>query len=159
MKGVDVSSVNEHLAFQFNVEGDGEGIFYIEISEEGLLVEPYDYQDNDGVFIVTAEVLFDIMEKKKDMAQALEVGEYQLEGNYEKMLVLKQVIESKKATVKKTTAKKTTSATKKTTAATKKATAATKKTTTATKKTTAAAKKTTTPAKKKTTAKSVAEIK
>lgn len=36
MKGVDASSVKEHVAYQFNVEGDGEGIFYVEIAEDGF---------------------------------------------------------------------------------------------------------------------------
>ena len=39
----DVSKVDEHLAFQFNITGQGEGIFYAEAKDGRLYVEPYEY--------------------------------------------------------------------------------------------------------------------
>ena len=33
MMEADVSTVNEHLAYQFNVTGEAEGIFYAEVKE------------------------------------------------------------------------------------------------------------------------------
>ena len=36
----DVSSQKEHLAFQFNITGEGEGAFYAEVREGKLYVEP-----------------------------------------------------------------------------------------------------------------------
>ena len=37
----DVSRVEEHLAFQFNITGEGEGVFYAEVKDGVLRVEPY----------------------------------------------------------------------------------------------------------------------
>ena len=34
----DVSEIKEHIAFQFNIEGEGEGIFYAEISDGKLFI-------------------------------------------------------------------------------------------------------------------------
>ena len=45
MMEADVSTVNEHLAYQFNVTGEAEGIFYAEVKEGKLYVEPYEYYD------------------------------------------------------------------------------------------------------------------
>ena len=39
----DVSHVQEHLAYQFNITGEGEGIFYAEVKDGKLYVEPYEY--------------------------------------------------------------------------------------------------------------------
>ena len=39
----DVSDVTEHLAYQFNIIGDAEGIFYVEVKDGQLSVEPYEY--------------------------------------------------------------------------------------------------------------------
>ena len=38
--GADVSDIQEHLAFQFNITGEAGGIFYIEIKNGELHVEP-----------------------------------------------------------------------------------------------------------------------
>ena len=40
---VDVSSVKGTLAFQINLVGKVEGIFYIEIKDGQVHVEPYEY--------------------------------------------------------------------------------------------------------------------
>ena len=38
----DVSRVEEHLAFQFNITGEGEGVFYAEVKDGVLRGEPYE---------------------------------------------------------------------------------------------------------------------
>lgn len=53
----DVSGEKEHVAFQFNVTGEGEGAFYAEVKEGTLCVEPYEYYDRDAVFTCTADTL------------------------------------------------------------------------------------------------------
>ena len=39
----DVSDISEHLAFQFNITGEAEGIFYAEVKDGVLAVEPYEF--------------------------------------------------------------------------------------------------------------------
>lgn len=55
----DVSKIDGKLAFQFNIVGDGEGIFYAEIKDGKLNIEPYEYYDRDAIFIATAKVFTD----------------------------------------------------------------------------------------------------
>ena len=45
----DVSSVSGTLAFQINLIGKVEGIFYIEIKDGQVHVEPYEYYDRNAI--------------------------------------------------------------------------------------------------------------
>lgn len=105
MMEADVSTVNEHLAYQFNITGEAEGIFYVEVKEGKLYVEPYEYYDRDAIFICSAETLFKINEGKLDPVLAVTLGKLKVEGNIDKALYLKKLIDSRKAeqnTIKKT---------------------------------------------------------
>ena len=64
--GTDVSDIREHLAYQFNVTGEASGIFYVEVKDGQLHIEPYEYYDRDAIFTGTAEVFTAIMTGKKD---------------------------------------------------------------------------------------------
>ena len=97
MMEADVSTVNEHLAYQFNVTGEAEGIFYAEVKEGKLYVEPYEYYDRDAIFICSAETLFKINEGKLDPVLAVILGKLKVEGNIDKALYLKKLIDSRKA--------------------------------------------------------------
>ena len=105
MMEADVSTVNEHLAYQFNITGEAEGIFYAEVKEGKLYVEPYEYYDRDAIVICSAETLFKINEGKLDPVLAVTLGKLKVEGNIDKALYLKKLIDSRKAeqnTIKKT---------------------------------------------------------
>ena len=91
----DVSDIQEHLAYQFNITGEAEGIFYAEVKEGKLYVEPYEYFDRDAMFTCSAETLFKIADGKADP------GKLKVEGNIDKALKLKDLINSKKKNSKK----------------------------------------------------------
>ena len=40
--GADVSDITEHLAYQFQITGEAEGIFYVEVKDGQLHVEAYE---------------------------------------------------------------------------------------------------------------------
>ena len=92
----DVSDIYEHLAYQFNITGEAEGIFYAEVKEGKLYVEPYEYFDRDAMFTCTAETLFKIADGKTDPILAVTLGKLKVEGNIDKALKLKELINSKK---------------------------------------------------------------
>lgn len=92
----DVSDIHEHLAYQFNITGEAEGIFYAEVKDEKLFVEPYEYFDRDAMFTCTAETLFKIAEGKTDPVLAFTLGRLKVEGNIDKALRLKDLINSKR---------------------------------------------------------------
>ncbi|MBP3579292.1 MAG: SCP-2 sterol transfer family protein, partial [Lachnospiraceae bacterium] len=51
MKVVQVSRQVGHVAYQFNVEGEGEGYFYVELDDGKVNVEPYEYYDRDLIIV------------------------------------------------------------------------------------------------------------
>ena len=93
----DVGDITEHLAYQFNITGEAEGIFYVEVKEGKLYVEPYEYFDRDAIFTCSAETLFKLAEGKPDPILAFTTGKLKVEGNIDKALRLKEIIDSKKA--------------------------------------------------------------
>ncbi|MCI8488943.1 MAG: SCP2 sterol-binding domain-containing protein [Lachnospiraceae bacterium] len=93
----DVSSITEHLAYQFNITGEGEGIFYVEVKEGELHVEPYEYYDRDAMFICQAKTLKKIASGKLDPILAFTTGKLKVEGSIDKALRLKEIVEKIKA--------------------------------------------------------------
>ena len=45
LAGADVSNIQDHLAYQFHIIGEAEGVFYAEVKDGQLHVEPYSYDD------------------------------------------------------------------------------------------------------------------
>lgn len=91
----DVSDIHEHLAYQFNITGEAQGIFYVEVKDGQLYVEPYEYFDRDVIFTCKGETLLKIAEGKLDPVLAFTIQKLGVEGNFDKALRLKELIESK----------------------------------------------------------------
>ena len=129
----DATGINEHVAVQFNVYGEGEGAFYVEVFEGKVAVAPFEYYDHDAVVIAPANAVVDMVEGKVSVADTYALEQVQVVGNYGKAALLGEIkkAEVKKA-VAKTTAKKEEPAKATTTkkAATPKKAATTKKATT-----------------------------
>lgn len=95
-KGADVSSITDHLAYQFNIEGEGEGIFYVEVKDGKLSIEPYEYYDRDVIYFCTADTLIKLMEGKLDPVLAFTMKKLRLEGDVGKALRLKDILKGSK---------------------------------------------------------------
>lgn len=115
--GVDISDVQEHLAFQFDIIGEAEGIFYVEAKEGKLYIEPYEYFERDAIFICTADTLRKLISGELDPIAAFTVQKLRVEGNIDKALKLKELVDKNKAqkAAKKTTKKTVKKTVKKTT--------------------------------------------
>lgn len=81
IRGMDVSSIDHHLAFQFNITGDGAGAFYAEVKEGHLSVEPYDYKDRDALFTATADTYIKLISGRLDPIAAYTFGKIKIEGD------------------------------------------------------------------------------
>ena len=92
----DTSDIKEHLAYQFNITGEGSGIFYAEVKDGVLSVEPYEYYDRDAMFTCSAETLLKIADGKLDPIMAFTLQKLKVEGNIDKALRLKELIDSRK---------------------------------------------------------------
>lgn len=90
----DVSDYQGHLAIQVNLTGEGEGIFYVELNNGRLNVEPYDYNDRDVLFIVDSKIFFKIINGKLDPVLAFTTGKLKVEGDLGKALEIKKLIKN-----------------------------------------------------------------
>ena len=94
--GSDASTIQEHVAFQFNIEGEAEGAFYLDIKDGKADVQPYEYYDRDVLITTTAETLLEIMDGKLDPVMAFTIHKIRVEGDLGKALLLKEVVGKKK---------------------------------------------------------------
>ena len=101
MKGkfmeADVSDITEHLAYQFNITGEASGIFYVEVKDGKLFVEPYEYFDRDALFVCSAQTLRELADGKLDPVLAFTVQKLKVEGNIDKALRFKELAERSRA--------------------------------------------------------------
>ena len=97
------TKADQHIAVQFNIVGEGEGAFYIEIDDGRISVQPYEYYDRDAVVYVDAETLFDVLEQKIAIADVTGSGKFVVQGNYDATMTLLEclIVKSKKKESKK----------------------------------------------------------
>lgn len=90
-KDVDASHIDQHIAFQFNITGEAEGAFYLEIADGKVNVEPYEYYDRDVLITTSEESLLKIALGQLDPVHAYLTGKIKVEGDLDKALKLKEL--------------------------------------------------------------------
>ncbi|MBQ4059453.1 MAG: SCP2 sterol-binding domain-containing protein [Lachnospiraceae bacterium] len=100
-EGMRVSKDIGHIAYQFNVEGEAEGAFYIELDNGKVNVEPYEYYDRNVLIITSAEMIIKVLEGKTNPMEAYANGELRAYGEVEQLKLLPTCSESKNKRKKK----------------------------------------------------------
>lgn len=78
----DASSVEGVKALQINLEGKNvNGIFYIEVKDHNVNVEPYEYYDRNAIVTVNPTNLLKILDGKLDAVEAYTKGKVTVEGD------------------------------------------------------------------------------
>ena len=75
---VDTAHLEKHLAVQVDITGEGEGAFYIEVSDGKINVEPWEYLDNDIKISCAGQEIIDIVEGKKNFYDELTAKKIQV---------------------------------------------------------------------------------
>lgn len=88
----DVSDYKGHLALQINMTGEGEGIFYAELNNGILSIEPYEYQDRDVMFTIDSNDFIKILNGKLDPIFAFTIGKLKIDGDLGKALEIQKFI-------------------------------------------------------------------
>lgn len=104
--GADASKISEHVAIQFNVYGEGEGAFYLEIADGKIAIEPFEYYDRDVIVYTPAAALVEIADGKLDFIDAYTSGRISAQGNLGKAALLQNITVKKPAKAEKAPAKK-----------------------------------------------------
>ena len=87
----DATEVTGHLAVQFNVRGEGEGAFYIEVSDGKVDVQPYEYYDRNAIVTVNSDTLIEMLDGKLGIDEAYNDNKVQIEGDLGAALLLKKI--------------------------------------------------------------------
>jgi putative sterol carrier protein len=100
----DKKKLDDDFAFQFNITGEGEGIFYVAYRGGIIEVAPYDYVDRNATLFASGEDFIKLATKKVTLEEAVESGHISVEGDYDCALVLNRLATAtadKKEPVKK----------------------------------------------------------
>ena len=100
----DTALVDEHLAVQVDVTGEGEGAFYIEVADGKINVEPWEYIDHDFKIQCSADEIIAIAEGKKKLADEVDAGNVYVSRNLDKVAVFDLIVAKKSAGGRKKTA-------------------------------------------------------
>lgn len=81
-KNVDASGIDGVVALQINLEGKNiNGIFYIEVKDRKVNVEPYEYYDRHAIVTINPTNLFKLVEGKLDPIEAYTKGKVTIDGD------------------------------------------------------------------------------
>ena len=79
---IDVSDVQGVRAFQINIEGKSvNGLFYIEIKDGKVNVEPYEYYDRNAIITVNPTNFIKLINGKLDPVAAFTSGKLSVDGD------------------------------------------------------------------------------
>lgn len=105
LKKTAAKKIENHIAVEFDIYGEGEGAFFVEVKEGAINVQPYEYYDRDAKVFITADELVKIINGERTPEESYEDGVLMIEGDTN---AAKELIKLIKAPVKKTTEKKAT---------------------------------------------------
>ena len=84
-KDADVSNT-DFLAVQVNITGKDSGVFYLEVKEHRLSIEPYEYIDRNCAITMNMTDFNKMIDGKLDPKLAFTTGKLKLEGDAGKAL-------------------------------------------------------------------------
>ncbi len=83
-----ISKYNGFIAVQVTLTEEPFGVFYAEIKDSTLHVEPYDYYDRNAEIKISPDNLISVLKGKLDPVIAFTKGELKVEGDPGKVLEL-----------------------------------------------------------------------
>ena len=87
----DVSGV-DFLAVQINLTDCDPGVFYVEIKDHKVNVEPYDYHDRNCAITMKSDDFNKLISGKLDQIAAFTIGKLKVDGDVGKALEFSKLI-------------------------------------------------------------------
>ena len=87
----DVSNV-DFLAVQVNLTDQDPGVFYVEIKDHKISVEPYDYHDRNCAINIKSDDFIKLMTGKLDPVGAFTLGKIKIDGDIGKALEFSKLL-------------------------------------------------------------------
>ena len=80
----DVRDIRGHVALEFQVRGEAKGMFFIEITNGRIRIEPYNYHDRDVSFAADADTYLAILNGELNPMIAFATGRVKIYGDMQK---------------------------------------------------------------------------
>ena len=90
-KGIDASQT-DFLAVQVNISGENGGVFYVEVKDHKVNVEPYEYNDRNCAITMNMEDFNKLIDGKLDPVKAFTFGKLKVDGDIGKALEFSKLI-------------------------------------------------------------------
>lgn len=87
----DVSD-KDFLAVQVNITGKESGVFYVEVKDHKISVEPYEYNDRNCAVTMSMENFNKLIDGKLDPVLAFTLGKLKVDGDTGKALEFSKLI-------------------------------------------------------------------
>ncbi len=82
----------DFLAVQVNIKGDDGGVFYVEVKDNKINVEPYEYNDRSCAVTMTSANFVKLMDGKLDPVAAFTLGKLKVDGDIGKALEFSKLV-------------------------------------------------------------------
>lgn len=96
MQTADISNVKGFLAVEVTLTGLGGGVFYVEIKDGVLSVEPYNYADKSAGLTLSVPDFKKFADGNLKPEEALGDGRLKIEGSVEKALEFYEIVKTLK---------------------------------------------------------------
>jgi putative sterol carrier protein len=90
----DISQV-DFLAVQINITGEDPGVFYVEVKDGRISVEPYEYYDRQCMITISDSDFTKLIEGRLDPGKAYDEGSLKAEGDLGKALLFSDLLQNK----------------------------------------------------------------
>lgn len=77
-----------------NITGENGGVFYVEVKDGHINVEPYEYNDRSCSITMNAEDFVRLLDGKLDPIQAFTFGKLKVEGDVGKALEFSKLLKN-----------------------------------------------------------------
>lgn len=94
-KKADVSN-QDFIAVQINITGEESGVFYVEVKDHKINVEPYEYNDRSCAITMSLEDYNKMIDGKLDSVLAFSTGRLKIDGDIGKAVEFSKILKRKK---------------------------------------------------------------
>ena len=86
------ASGTDFLAVQVNITGDNGGVFYIEIKDGNINIEPYDYHNRNCALTMSLDHFNKLIDGKLNPVTAFTLGKLKVDGDLSKAVEFSELI-------------------------------------------------------------------
>ena len=91
----DVSN-QDFIAVQINITGKESGVFYVEVKDHKINVEPYEYNDRNCAITMSLTDFNKLIDGKLDPVAAFTVGKLKVDGDVGKAVEFSKLLKQRK---------------------------------------------------------------